>query len=112
VCAVAIFGAVALGIFDHRLDRRLDNVIASSEVAQVVHNARGKFATEVPAFIVQVEDRKITESIIKESLSDSIRFVMLLAAALTLIGAGCAALMIRSGNEPANLRSRKNEKCV
>ena len=102
VFAVAIFGAVALGTFDHRLDRRLANATASSEVAQAVQNARGKFVTEVPEFVVQAEDRKITESIIKESLSDSIRFVMLLAAALALAGAGCAAFMIRSDNKPAN----------
>jgi hypothetical protein len=40
------------------------------------------------------DDRRLAEAVIKQSLADSIRLVMLLAAALALAGAGCAAVTI------------------
>ena len=55
-------------------------------------SARGKFAAE---FTIQGKDRQVAETIVKQSLNDSIRLVMWLAAALALAASICAALTIR-----------------
>jgi MFS family permease len=91
--AVAILGAVALEAHNRALDQRLTAQPLAVEVRQAVAGARGKFAAELT--VVQGEDRKIAETIVKQSLGDSIRFVMWLAAALALAAAICAALTIR-----------------
>jgi EmrB/QacA subfamily drug resistance transporter len=91
--AVAILGAIALEVHDRALDRRAAARPLSAEARQAVIGAHGKFATELPA--LQGEDRSIAEAMVKESLGDSIRLVMWLAAALALAASICAALTIR-----------------
>jgi hypothetical protein len=59
-----------------------------SEVTRAITEARGNFAADVRA---QGEDRRLAEAIVRDSLADSIRVVLLLAAALALAGAMCAA---------------------
>ncbi len=92
--AVAIFGAVALADFNRALDHRLATQTVSSKVKRAVEGARGKFVIEPALATVQGEDRRVTEAIVRDSLADSIRLAMLLAAALALAGAVCAALAI------------------
>ena len=60
--------------------------------SEVGPQARGKFAAELT---IQGEERAIAETIVKQSLNDSIRLVMWLAAALALAASICAALTIR-----------------
>jgi EmrB/QacA subfamily drug resistance transporter len=96
--AVAILGAVALDTHNRALERRLTQPLAA-EVRQAVSAARGKFVAEFTP--VQGEERKIAETIVRQSLGDSIRLVMWLAAALALAGAICAALTIGPKREPS-----------
>ena len=96
--AVAVFGAVALGGFNGALDHRLQTVAMSSEVKQAVASAHGKFVIEPSLTTLKGEDHRIAESILRDSLADGIRRVMLLAAFLALAGAGCAALTIKTGS--------------
>ncbi len=97
--AVAILGAVALAVFDRGLDHRLATLTMSAEVKQAVEGARGKFVTAPVLAVVQGDDRRIAEAIVKGSLADSIRLVMLLAAALALGGACCAAIGFRPDSD-------------
>ena len=86
-------GAIALEVHNRALDRHAAAQALSAEARQAVIGAHGKFATELPA--LQGEDRSIAEAIVKQSLGDSIRLVMWLAAALALAASICAALTIR-----------------
>jgi len=65
-------------------------------VTRAVESARGKFVIEPARLPAREEDRRIAESMVRESLARSIRVVMVLAAALALAGAACAAVAMRS----------------
>ena len=93
-----VFGAVALGIYDRTLDRQLATTSASAEVKQLVQAARGQFVTAPGASATAGVDRQVAQAIIKASLAESIRNVMLLAAALALGAAASGALLPRSIN--------------
>jgi predicted MFS family arabinose efflux permease len=84
--AVAIIGAVALGVYNRALDQRLAAGGLPTEVAQAVADARGKFVTDVTA--------PGAAEIVQDSLAQSIRLALLLAAALALAAAACAAVTI------------------
>ena len=81
--AVAILGAVALGIYDRSLDQELARTSGSAELRQAVEAARGQFA---PAIANGSGDAART--IVRTSLASSIEIMMLFAAAL----AGCSAV--------------------
>jgi hypothetical protein len=104
--AVAVFGAVALDVFNRSLDQRLATQTVSSEVKRAVEGARGKFVIESEVAATRGDDRRVTEVILRESLFDGIRVAMLLAVALALGGALCAALAIRSDEGRANPEGR------
>jgi EmrB/QacA subfamily drug resistance transporter len=91
--AVAILGAIALGAYNRALDRHLVAGAMSPAATQAIADARGKFVTDAGT-TVQGEDRRLADVAVRQSLADSIRLVMLLAAALGLAGAGCAAATI------------------
>ena len=92
--AVAIFGAIALGVHDRALDRRLAAQAVAPEIAAAVQAARGKFVVEPTWVRLQEGDRQIADGIVRASLAESITVVMWLAAALALAGAACAAIAI------------------
>jgi len=96
--AVAILGAVALGSYNRALESRAA-VQPSAVVREAVLAARGKFAADPT--ILQGDERQTATIIIKESLAEAIRLVMLLAAALALASAICSALTIRPERKPA-----------
>jgi len=96
--AVAIFGAVALGIYDRALDRQLAMTSASAEVKQSIQAARGQFVTAPAASATAGVEGQLAQTIIRASLSESIKNVMLLAAALALGAAASGALLPRSIN--------------
>jgi len=104
--AVAVFGAVALDVFNRSLDQRLATQTVSSEVKRAVEGARGKFVIESEVAATRGDDRRVTEVILRESLLDGIRVAMLLAVALALGGALCAALAIRSDEGQSNPEGR------
>jgi len=93
--AVAIFGAVALAVFNHALDQHIASRAMSADVVQALSAARGKFVTDIAMTALHGEDRALAETLIRQSLADGIRVVMWLGAALALAGAACAALTIR-----------------
>jgi len=91
--AIAVLGAVALGVYNQALDSRLKEGPVSSAVVRAVQSAHGQFVAAPALATVQGNDRLIAEKIIKESLASSIRLVMLVAAALALAGAASGALL-------------------
>jgi hypothetical protein len=93
--AVAIFGAIALAVFNHALDQHIATQAMSADVVQALTAARGKFVSDGALASLQGADRALAETLIRQSLADGIRVVMWLAAALALASAICAALMIR-----------------
>lgn len=93
--AVAIFGAVALGLYDRGLDRRLQTSSASAELSQTIQSARGQFVTEPAAAMSTAADQQRAESIIRGALAQSIRDIMLLAGVLALAAAASGALLPR-----------------
>ena len=95
--AVAVLGAVALGVFHRNLDRGLETQNVSAEVRRAVDDTRGKFVIEPALETLRGEDRQIAEALLKESLASGIRLAMVLAALLALAGAAFAALAIGSG---------------
>jgi EmrB/QacA subfamily drug resistance transporter len=94
--AVAILGAVALGILNHALDRHLQNATLSSGVQKTIHDAHGSFVIEPALSNIQGADRLAGEKIIKASLAESIRSVMLIAAVLAANAAAAGTLLPRS----------------
>ena len=94
--AVAILGAVALGILNHALDRHLQNATLSSGVQKAIHAAHGSFVIESALSNTQGADRLAAETVIKGSLAESIRSVMLIAAVLAISAAAAGSLLPRS----------------
>jgi RNase P/RNase MRP subunit POP5 len=91
--AVAIFGALALGLYDRALDESIKTKPVSGEVRQAIASAHGQFVTAPTLAAVQGDDRDVAAGIIKESLAHSIRVVMLTCAALALTAAASGALL-------------------
>jgi predicted MFS family arabinose efflux permease len=90
--AVAIFGALALGIHDHALDRR--SAAVTPGVSHAIEAARGQFVIEPALAGLQGEERAQAATILRSSLADGISAAMVLAAALSLAAGLCAALTI------------------
>jgi EmrB/QacA subfamily drug resistance transporter len=93
--AIAILSAVALSILDHELTRNLQNPALSEGVKHAIQAARGQLVIEPALTNIQGADRANAESILKASLADSIRWAMLIAAAMALSGAVAGALIPR-----------------
>jgi MFS family permease len=91
--AIAIFGAVALGVHNNTLERQAATQPLSAQARDAIAGARGKFAAELTT--LQGKERKAAETIVRQSLGASISLVMGLAAALAFAAALCAALTMR-----------------
>jgi EmrB/QacA subfamily drug resistance transporter len=91
--AVAVLGALALGLYDRGLDRHLAGKSLPSEVVRAVSDARGQFVIAPALKKIQSNDRQLAESIIRDSLAKSIRSIMLICAALALVGATSSTLL-------------------
>jgi EmrB/QacA subfamily drug resistance transporter len=91
--AVAVLGALALGLYDRALDRDLAGKSVPSGVVRVIDDARGQFVIAPALATVQGDERQLAESIIRESLAKSIRSIMLACAALALAGAMSSSLL-------------------
>jgi EmrB/QacA subfamily drug resistance transporter len=97
--AVAVLGAAALGHYNHALDQRLVTLTVPEDVRAAIQDARGKFVIAPALEHVQGDDRGLAAAVVKESLADSIRLMMGIAAALALAAAISAALGLRSGDD-------------
>jgi hypothetical protein len=91
--AVAVLGALALGLYDRGLDRHLAAKPLPTAVARAIGDARGQFVIAPALAKVQGDDRQWAESVIRQSLAKSIRSVMLICAALALAGAASGMLL-------------------
>jgi EmrB/QacA subfamily drug resistance transporter len=91
--AVAVLGALALGLYDRGLDRNLAGRSVPSAATRAVDDARGQFVIAPALANVQASDRQLAESIIRDSLAYSIRSIMLVCAALALAGAASSLLL-------------------
>ena len=90
--AVAIFGAIALGVHDRALDRR--SAAVAPGITRAVEAARGQFVIEPALAGLQGEERAQAAALLRSSLADGISAAMALAAALALAAGLCAALTI------------------
>jgi EmrB/QacA subfamily drug resistance transporter len=99
--AIAVFGAVALGIYDRSLDRQIAETAVSPEFTQAIDAARGKFATAPVKKADEVRDGT-ADTIIRTALAQSIEDIMWLAATLALGAAACGALLPRALQKTAD----------
>jgi hypothetical protein len=83
-------------ILNHALDRHLQGVALSRGIQQAIQAAHGSFVIEPALSNARGADRVAAEVIIKGSLAESIRFVMLIAAVLALSAAAVGTLLPRS----------------
>ena len=93
--AVAALGGVALATLDHALDRHLQGGGLSEAATHAIQAARGQLVIEPALANVQGADRTIAELILKGSLAESIRSVMLVAAILALSAVAAGTLIPR-----------------
>ena len=91
--AVAILGAVALAILNQALDHHLQGEAFSEDVRHAIRAARGQLVIGPAIAGLEGVDRSTAEMIITGSLAQSIRWVMLIAAALALGAAAAGALI-------------------
>jgi hypothetical protein len=94
--AVAVFGAVALGLYDRALDRAVAQSSPSAELTQAVAAARGKFAAASVSGADAADDQAQARRVITTALAQSIEDIMALAAALALGAAASGTLLPRS----------------
>jgi predicted MFS family arabinose efflux permease len=92
--AIAALGSIALTTLNRTLDRELASARASSEVSAVIDQARGGFVTPPIPERLSREDREFARLTISRSFAQTIRLVLLIAAALAFLGALSAAFTI------------------
>jgi len=94
---VAVLGTIALGTFGRSLDRHLSATAASPQVREVVAETREAFAPpSMPASLPE-EDRQTVRVVVGDSYVETIRLVMMIAAALSWGAALVAAITLGSG---------------
>ena len=92
---IAVLGSVALGVFDHSLDRALVSAHAAAAVRATVASARGGLVVPpIPAGVAEPA-RQQAHAIITAALATTVRLAMWIAALLALAAALTAALTIR-----------------
>ena len=105
--AVALLGTIAISAFDGSLDRQLDLMGASAEIRHSVDALRGRLVvTAIPGHM-SGEVAQTVHRVVGESLLETFRLVVLIAAGAAFAAALSAALTIRgSGAEPSPLAAR------
>ena len=93
---IAILDAVALSILDHALARNLQNPDLSEGVKHAIQAAHGQLVIEPALSNIQGADKTNAALILRGSLAESIRWVMLIAAAFALGAAAAGTLIPRS----------------
>jgi len=97
--AVAAFGAVAILILNRLLDGQLQSQVLSAAVKNAIAAAHGQLVIEPSLEGLQGDDRAAAALILRRSLAESIRWVMVMAAVMALSGAAAAALIPRSNKD-------------
>ncbi|MGH8495857.1 MAG: MFS transporter [Gammaproteobacteria bacterium] len=99
--AVAMLGAVAVGVFGNALDDRLADLQVSSEIRHAMSEEVPRLAeAEVPPQADRAQ-RELLARALDESFVSSFRVVMLAAAVLALLSALSARLTIAPMRDPA-----------
>jgi EmrB/QacA subfamily drug resistance transporter len=93
---IGVLGSVALGAFDHSMDRELASVHTSPDVRAVVDSARGGFVVPPMAASLSAQARQQAHAIINGALAGTVRMAVWVAALLALAGALTAVVAIRS----------------
>jgi hypothetical protein len=94
--AVAVFGAVAVGVFGTTLDTYMREMHVSAEVRHALNAEVPKLAeAKVPPQVKEAERQALRQAI-NASFTRSFRVVMWFAAGLALLSAVCAALTMGS----------------
>jgi EmrB/QacA subfamily drug resistance transporter len=91
--AIALLGALAVGVFGAALDRRLAELQMPPEIRHAVNAEVPKFAEAKVPPQIEGEQRRMLEKVLDESFVRSFRVAMLVAAGLALTSALCAGLM-------------------
>jgi len=94
--AIAIFGVVMLHAFNSALDRRLDSLRLPPEARRQLDNDRAKLAALEPPPTLDPETAASVRRAIAGSFIAGFRLVLMLAAALTVLGALIAWLVIEN----------------
>jgi hypothetical protein len=97
--AVAAFGAVAILILNRLLDGQLQSQVLSAAVKNAIAAARGQLVIAPSLANLQGDDRATAALILRRSLAESIRWVMLMAAVIALSGAAAATLIPRPNKD-------------
>ena len=91
---VAVLGTIALSSFGRSLDRHLTATAPSSEIRAALASSREALAPPKLPTNMSAQDRNTTRRVATESFVETIRLVMLIAAALTWCGALAAAVAV------------------
>jgi len=91
--AVAVLGALALGLYDSQLDKSVAERSMPAAVSRAIGDARGQFVAAPALATLQGSDRQLADRIIRSALASSIRSIMLVCAGLALAGAASSTLL-------------------
>jgi len=92
---IALLGSVCMGVFNRSLDRHLDEAHASPAVVNAAQTARNGFVVPAMPSALSAADRDLAHQLIADSLSETVRKALWIAALLALAGGVSAALTIR-----------------
>jgi EmrB/QacA subfamily drug resistance transporter len=93
---VAVLGTIALGAFSRALDRQLATTSASTEIRAVVDTSREAFAAPMMPATLSAHDRNTAHVVITDAYVETIKLIMLIAAALSWTAAVVAAAPVGS----------------
>ena len=99
--AIALLGALVVGVFGAALDRRLAELQVSPEIRRALNAEVPKFAEAKVPPQIEGEQRRMLVKVLDESFVRSFRVAMLVATGVALTSALCAGLMI----SPQRIRS-------
>jgi ABC-type Fe3+ transport system permease subunit len=105
--AVALLGAVAVGVFRGALDRRLEHLQMPAAIRQDLQSEVQKLAEASPPPQADSASRQTLRRALDEAFVSSFRVTTLIAALAALLSAACAWLTIEqppARARPANLR--------
>lgn len=99
VLAVAILGVVALGVFTHSINGRLDTMQLPAQAGQDIEVERVKLANAQAPDSVPVEQREEVDTVFHLAFIDAFRVLMYICAGLAATGAVVSYFMIEGKAE-------------
>jgi EmrB/QacA subfamily drug resistance transporter len=107
---IAVLGTVATGVYDHSLDWHLANLGTSAEVKAAVNQIRGRLIGLGGPAAVPANARQIVQSVITDSVVQTIRLIMVITAGMALVGALCAGLLVGQGEKEQPARRSSDQR--